>query len=128
MKVKNVFFGVLSVVTNIDYDYNDTTYHTKMIDYILFYKDDKTAIELVSKNKYSFDPTKLDVGQQFVDIKNYQMVPFSTYINEMKRFDLNLDIKANVSRRKIFKTIDNIEKEIKKQELENVKKLIKIVK
>ena len=131
MNINNVFWGVLSTVTTIDYDYPSSTYHIKKVDYILYYNDGKYAVDIISKKKYPFDPTRLDIGQQFVDIKNYQMVPFLDYITEIeKELGRKIDIKLNISRRKIIRLLKETAEEmiLKEIEREKVKKLIRIQK
>ena len=131
MNINNVFWGVLSTVTSIDYDYPLSTYHAKKVDYMLYYNDGKYAIDIISKKKYTFDPTRLDIGQQFVDIKNYEMVPFLDYITEIeKKLGRKVDIKLNVSRRRIIKLLKETSSEMKRKEIEKekAKKMIRIKK
>ena len=114
MQLSRIYYGTISVITNIDAcNLSNTTkfiYDKKRIrETYLYYKEESNEfIEIVSDRKYTFNYLNLNVGDFFIDLR-YGLIPFSKLIElENENNDKNIKISLNPTKRKVLKIINNM--------------------
>jgi len=126
MNINNIYVGTKSIVKDIE----DGFISTRKVNFSVFYLKNNRALDIFTNNKLFLNPYGLEIGEQFVDVKNYDFKPFLVFKEEIEKIlNIKIIIKNSMSKKEIFRLFNDINSKLKEKEEEKKekKKVIKLV-
>lgn len=126
MNINNIYVGTKSIVKDIQSDFIST----RKVDVSIFYLKNNKALDIFTNNKLFLNPYGLEIGEQFVDVKNYDFKPFLVFKKEIEKIlNIKIVIKNSMSKKEIFRLFNDINSKLKEKEEEKneKKKVIKLI-
>jgi len=125
MDINYVLYANRCMIKKINYNHTGRDYHVHELDNGWFYIKGGKALDLFTKDKLFATYSRLDVGDQFVNIEDNKPILLREYFSEMERkYNVSVKLENKMSRRQIIKLLNEASESIKAKQLEKKQKKI----
>lgn len=127
MKADNLFMGIIYYINYIDYEsgnFGESVIYSKPRTYSLYFIKNNLGVDFITKTKYPFDASKLNIGQEYINIRKHKRITLYDYIMMVENLtNKKYELKDNVSRKDVIKLIKVIAEDLRVVENEKQQKV-----